>query len=231
MRRARTAGALLLVLLGVTAPGCGHSSRQPTTRPLAATRGASPALIEIPRQTLVFRPTRDDVTVACAVFSVAASHSIAVNGVRRTERNCYIHLRQSAEGQFELPALKVQYSSEEAGAILCMSVKVWFNEVSNFYDGAIYERLEDRYALLAWCTIPPESVEDTTYRGRFGANRVATLGQFKNALSKPFTIRLNQRPLQAEWGTRSSTTARAGCARATQERSSGSCATAASGTS
>jgi hypothetical protein len=96
-------------------------------------------------------------------------------------------LRQVAQNEFELPALKIEYSDNEPGAFLCMSVKAWFNEVSNFGDAMLYENLPDRYALLAWCSSPEQ-------RHRFDENRVATLSEFKEMLSKPFAIRLNHKP-------------------------------------
>jgi hypothetical protein len=150
-----------------------------------------PGVIEFHRQTLTFKPTRDDLTVGCAVFTLNASHPYRVNGKEVTDSVCGVHLKQVATNQFELPALKIEYSASAPDAILCMSVKIWFNEVSNFGDSSLYEHTDDRYALLAWCSGPGR-------RHRFDENRVATLDEFRQALSKPFVIRLNNHPIPAD---------------------------------
>src|SRR6185503_3484033 len=76
------------------------------------------------------------------------------------------------------------------------------NEVTNYNDSQLYqhEHRDDRYALVSWCTNPPESMKDTSYKARFGQNRVQALGEFRERLAKPFPLRLNQTPLRADWG-------------------------------
>jgi hypothetical protein len=59
---------------------------------------------------------------------------------------------------------------------------------------------DDRYALVSWCTNPPEWMKDTSYKARFGQNRVQTLSEFKERLAKPIPLRLNQTPLRPDWG-------------------------------
>jgi hypothetical protein len=104
-----------------------------------------------------------------------------------------IYLEQVATNRFSLPPLKIESSAEEPGGQLCMSVKTWFNEVTNQYDSMYYENLDDRYALVAWCRNTPEA--SSPVEARFGQNRAATVEEFKAALSKPLVIRLNRRPL------------------------------------
>ena len=165
--------------------------------------GTEPAgrVIELGPQTLTFTPTRDDLTVGCAVFPVVSSHPVRVNGVEAKQWN-YIYLKQVGRNQFELPALRIEFAPDGPDAIGCLSVKVWFNEVTNYSDSALYEHRDDRYALVSWCTNPPELMKDTSYnyKARFGQNRVRTLGEFRERLAKPFPLRMNQTPLRADWG-------------------------------
>jgi hypothetical protein len=156
-------------------------------------------VIELGPQTLNFTPTRDDLTVGCAVLPVVSSHPVRVNGVEAKQWN-YIYLKQVGKNQFELPALRIEFAPNGPETIGCLSVKIWFNEVTNYTDSALYEHRDDRYALVSWCTNPPELMKDTTYRARFGENRVQTLGEFKERLAKPFPLRMKQTPLRADWG-------------------------------
>jgi hypothetical protein len=166
--------------------------------------------IEIDAHVLKFIPTRDDFTVGRAVFTFHCAREATyseyennVYGNRKVEKCCgykvnddepenqlkYVYLKQVAKNQL----LEVEFSKERSGH-LCMSVKVWFNEVTNMSDSMYYENLDDRYSLVSFCT----SYEDFDWintKPRFGQNRVATLEQFKEALSKPFVIKLNQQPL------------------------------------
>ncbi|MHC4314899.1 MAG: hypothetical protein ACYSW3_20825 [Planctomycetota bacterium] len=170
--------------------------------------------IEIDAHVLKFIPTRDDFTVGRAVFTFHCAREATyseyennVYGNRKVEKCCgykvnddepenqlkYVYLKQVAKNQFELAPLEVEFSKERSGH-LCMSVKVWFNEVTNMSDSMYYENLDDRYSLVSFCT----SYEDFDWintKPRFGQNRVSTLEQFKEALSKPFVIKLNQQPL------------------------------------
>jgi hypothetical protein len=93
----------------------------------------------------------------------------------------------------------LEFSAPANIGILCISVKAWFNEVTTVYDSMFYQNTDDRYALVSWCTRPPESFPETQYKARFGQNRVATVNEFKEILSRPFLIKLNQRPLREEW--------------------------------
>lgn len=169
-------------------------------------------IIEIDAHVLNFIPTRDDFTIGRAVFTFhcarEATSSEYENEGGRTFKKCcqywvnneqpdspwkYIDLKQVGKNQFQLAPMKVEFSKERSGH-LCMSVKVWFNEVTNMSDSMYYENLDDRYSLVSFCT----SYEDFDWintRPRFGQNRVSTLEQFKEALTKPFVIKLNQQPL------------------------------------
>jgi len=168
----------------------------------------SPALqtqvIELPPQKLLFKPTRDDITVGCVVFSLYHSNlgkrinleAIRVNGAQ--PKTARLYLKQVGKNQFELPALKIEFSSKELGGPLYMTLKVWFNELTNQFDSVVYEHLPDRYALVSYCT--KEDDDPSKVNARMGANRVATLKEFKERLGKPFVIELNQRTLQENWG-------------------------------
>jgi hypothetical protein len=153
------------------------------------------AAIEFGRQTLIFRPTRDDFTVASGVFTIFCPRpeQVLVNGARPDSPWKSIDLAPVARNRFELAPLRIELAGEPR-PLLCLSVKVWFQEVTNQYDSLFYANLDDRYALVSFAT----SVEGPDWaqaRPRFKQNRVETLEQFRAALEKPLEIRLNQRPL------------------------------------
>jgi hypothetical protein len=132
------------------------------------------------------------------IFSLYHSNlgdAIRVNGVKPETA---IYLKQLGKNRFELPALKIEFSSKELGGPVYMTIKAWFNELTNEYDSRFYENLPDRYALLSYCT--KEDDDPSKVNARQGANRVATMKEFKETLARPFVIRLNQRPFREEWG-------------------------------
>ena len=108
----------------------------------------------------------------------------------------YISLTQLSTNQFELAPLRIEFPTNEHGGLLCLSVKAWFNEVSNQYDSMYYQNLDDRYALVSYCTSAPEA---SGVQSRFKQNRVATVDEFKQALRKPFALKLKPTPLRKEW--------------------------------
>jgi hypothetical protein len=157
---------------------------------------ASPALaqdiVAIESRTLVFEPTRDDLTVGTVWFNIYASQpsQVTIDGVASAEQWHHLELREVAKNRFALPALRI----ESRATLLCLSIKVWFKEVGNQHDGLFYERLDDRYALVAFAT-RADGPEWERARPRFAQNRVATLDEFLAALERPFALRLNRRPL------------------------------------
>lgn len=200
--------ALLLILL---AAGCARapSRRLPEASPKQPSHPSHPSpeagatgqdekfdVIQLERQTFVFQPSRDDFTVGKVVFSVHCSRpeEVRVNGREPASWN-YIYLARVGKNLFELAPLRIEIEKEPRG-LLCMSLKVWFEEVTNQSDGLFYEKLDDRYALVAFCT-RAEGPDWERAEPRFSQNRVESLEQFKAALSKPFELRLNQRPLDA----------------------------------
>ena len=109
-----------------------------------------------------------------------------------------LYLKQVGKNKFELPAVKIEFSSKELGGPLYLTAKVWFNELTNQYDSPFYEHVRDRYALVSYCTKKDD--DPSKVNARLGANRVASLKEFRDRLGKPFVIKLNQRPLREEWG-------------------------------
>jgi hypothetical protein len=122
--------------------------------------------------------------------------AIRVNGTRPKTPTLY--LKQVGKNRFELPAVKIELSTKELGGPLYLTVKVWFNELTNQYDSPFYEHVPDRYALLSYCT--NEDEDPSELNARLGANRVASLEELKERFAKPIVIQLNQRPLREEWG-------------------------------
>jgi hypothetical protein len=156
------------------------------------------SVIEFPRQTIVFAPTRSDMTVGRVTFAVFFPNreAIRLNGAKPDSTFTYVDLKQLATNRFELAPLKIEFSTNGQSGPLCMSIKAWFNEVSNQYDSLFYQNLDDRYALVSYCTSSPASSEA---RSRFKQNRVATVKEFKEILAKPMVMRLKQTPLRKEW--------------------------------
>jgi hypothetical protein len=194
---------LVLGILALFATGCAHQSLYQASGASTLARKHLMEVIELPRRTLIFKPTRDDITVGCVIFSLYqlnldAVHleAIRINGVKPEAPVLY--LKQVGKNQFELPALKIEFSSEELGGPLYMSLKAWFNELTNQGDSFYYENPPDRYALLSYCT--KEDDDPSKVNARLGANRAATVKEFKERLTRPFVIKLNQRPLREDLG-------------------------------
>jgi hypothetical protein len=181
--------------------GCAHKPLRP-----ASDDNVSWKVVRFPHQTLTFKPTRDDITVGCVIFSMYQSDmgkalnldAVRVNGSRPKSDRLY--LREVGKNRFELPALTIEFYSKEIGGPLYLALKAWFNELTNQEDSPYYESdsLPDRYALLSYCT--DEDDDPSKVNARLGANRAKTLKEFKARLAKPFVIRLNQRPLGAGLG-------------------------------
>lgn len=195
---------LVLGIVALVATGCGRPSLRQAPDPGTAAPKYLTEAIEIPRQTLVFEPTRDDITVGCVIFSLHHSNlgkaidleAIRVNGIK--PEVSVLYLKQAGRNQFELPALKIEFSSEGLGGPLYITVKAWFNEVTNMSDSRYYQNAPDRYALLSYCT--NEDEDPSKVNARMGANRVATTKEFKERLARPFVVRLNQLPLRVNDG-------------------------------
>jgi hypothetical protein len=214
---------LVLGIVALVATWCVHQSSHQVSQASASASAQKhlPEVIEFPRQTLIFKPTRDDFTVGSVIFNFYCSNAeeVRVNGVKldptwrdihltlagivvdRRTSNVFeggaawtqIFLTQVSSNHFELPHLKIESSGEHSG-YLCMSIKAWFNEVGNDGDSPYYQHVDDRYALVSYSTYPSSDLP-AQVRHRFSQNRVGTVGEFKEALSKTFVIRLNQLPL------------------------------------
>lgn len=174
------------------------------TEPAPPVQAEKLEVLELPRQTLVMKPTREDFTVGCVMFSLRSSdmskplrrEAIRVNGAKLEAEVLY--LKQVGKNQFELPAMKIEFSPQELGGPLILTLKPWFNEVTNQYDSLFYDHVPDRYAQLSYCT--QEDFDTSGLNARLGANRVVTKQEFLDRLSKPLVIALNQRALKEEWG-------------------------------
>ncbi len=105
----------------------------------------------------------------------------------------FIYLTPQEKNQFELGPLKIEYADGDLGGCLCMSIKLWFNEVTNYDDGTYYQKLADRFALVSYRTTEAEPHNAVNWQ--FKTNRVATAEEFKEIVAGPFIVRLNDRPL------------------------------------
>jgi len=219
------AAFLLSGMLALFFTGCAHQLPHPVTGGTSSDQKQWSELVQFPRQALTFKPTRVDFTVGKVILSLYCSEpdAVRVNGVSpdpewgevhlvgtsivvdtrvsvaRSNAWMYIQLPEVATNRFELAPLTIEVSSERHG-FLCMSVKAWFNEVPNEYDGMFYQNLDDRYALISYCT--GGSNYPSEVRARFGMNQVATVEEFKETLARPCAIKLNERPIRDEWRSR-----------------------------
>ena len=74
-----------------------------------------------------------------------------------------------------MPPLTIEFPKDRVG-LICMSVKVWFNEVDNKFDSLFYRNGDDRYALVSFST-HTNGPDWQRAKPRFSQNRVATLEQ------------------------------------------------------
>lgn len=163
----------------------------------AAAAAEEPAaeVIAIESRMLTFVPSRDDMSVGKAVVAVHCSRpaEVLLDGEPVAEPWRTIELARVERNRFALPPLRIEVPAGHQG-VVCLSLKVWFAEVDNQLDGLYYERLDDRYALVAFST-RTDGPEWERARPRFAQNRVATLAELRERLAKPFPIALNRRPL------------------------------------
>ena len=200
LRRQGRCAAILIALAGAAlgfAGGCAAKAKPTATDPGDPTQPAA-RVIDLGPQTLVFTPTRDDLTVRCVTLAVLSSHPVRINGVQAPPYN-YLYLEQVGKNQFRLPALRIEFAPDGPETIGGLALKVWFNEVTNQFDSDLYENRDDRYALLSWFTNPPELLKDTSFM-RSAHNRVQTPGEFRQRLTQPFPLRMKRTPLGADWG-------------------------------
>jgi hypothetical protein len=150
--------------------------------------------IALERQVLQFAPSRADLTVGIARVAVFApdqdwtvklATGVSEN-LQTAGKYTFVELKPAGRNRFELPPLAVEASRRDGGPV-CVSVKVWFNEVTNVYDQPYYVDPADRNALLSFCTRWDERA-----RGRYGHNRVATLEEFRAGLGRPLPLNLRR---------------------------------------
>jgi hypothetical protein len=179
------------------------NAQQPSaweTPTAAPTHALLTEVIKLSRQTLRFKPTRDDLSIGSVTFSLLNPsgkdghwlEGVRVNGAR--PKTPFLNLKPIGKNEFELPELKIEFSTAALGGPLFLSIKTWFNELTNQQDVPYYQnQLSDRYALLTYCT--DENDDPSQENARWGANRVKTLADFKARLTQPLIVALNQKPL------------------------------------
>ncbi len=153
----------------------------------------APRSITFKRQVLEFAPTRPDLTVGIVWFTVLTPDKDWTVKLDESEKDNLkdqgdlklLDLKQVGKNRFELPALSLERTGEKDGAV-CMSVKIWFNELPNerlFF----FKKIEDRYSQLSYCSRDVPEAEH-----HFSQNRVATLEEFREHLKQPFVLNLTQ---------------------------------------
>jgi hypothetical protein len=196
MAMARLQIAMLLVLtlfLGT----CAH----PPARETVNTSKPAPHTLDLPREIVTLQPSRDDLTVGAAILLLYTSHpqNISIETAQPMHGDInFIYLKQIGKNQFELPAITLDLPQNDPKAFLCLSLKLYFNEITNMYDSDIYEKRDDRYSMISYVQGTPEPVP--VGRFSFTQNKVPSLADFESFLSKPIPVRLKSIPLKPEWG-------------------------------
>lgn len=196
----------LVVVCGIavlaSSGGC-YDSRQ-TPSPGTVTR-VSTSIIKFPTKTLRFETSRDDINVGRVTFSVFSSspETLLVDGykpkphqiaTKPPQTYIYKFASRVSHDLFELPPTTIEF---DEGDHVCMSVKASFDHVTNQYDSLYYQNIDDRYALVSYCT-----TNRSEGNARFSQNRVRTLEEFTAVMSRRFFIRLNQRSLPTSGNNR-----------------------------
>jgi hypothetical protein len=152
-------------------------------------------MLMLEARTLSFVPSRSDFTVRTALFSVfgAPPEDVERDGVPLTERWNYLELPAVGPNQFAFAASSLRWPADR-NPLVCLSIKVWFAEVGNQYDGLYYRDVEDRYALVSYCT-RSHGADWAQAEPRFSQNRVASVDALLDVLRAPIAIELNDRPL------------------------------------
>jgi len=177
-----------VMLFSLLAFGCAQPKWLPPAEKLS---------IELPQKTLTLKPTRNDITIGAVLFRMYPDDVAGIRVNAAKPRSNIVRLKQVGPDTFEFPAMKIEFDTTTGGPIFCMSLKAYFNEATNMYDGRYYANLDDRYALFSWCSADPVN---TPAESRFKQNRLYTVGQFRQKLSEPIVIRLNDEPLKEEFG-------------------------------
>ncbi len=163
-------------------------------RCLVAADDLTNRVISFDRKVLEFTPNRADLTVGIVWLSVLTPDEDWTVSLQQTERinfqdtgsHKYVELKQIEHNRFELPPLKIEAIKRESGPV-CVSLKVWFNEILNEFDSLYWIDTADRYSLLTFCT-----GDDKTAQARHSQNRVRTLREFRTVLDRPFALRLRR---------------------------------------
>jgi hypothetical protein len=142
--------------------------------------------------------TRSDITVGAAMFTSRcgtgtgdeATGSCLLDGAQ-AEPWTYLELPSVRPGEFALAEHTLAW---DGSTCACLSLKAFFNEVSFQDDSLYYVNLDDRYALVSYCTAE-QCLASPENAARFSHNRALTIESFDAALSQRFVIELNDRPL------------------------------------
>ena len=164
--------------------------------------------IALPAQTLRFRPSRDDVTVRAAWLQVRCvmppagaapaaetayrkCQTFTINGRAIDGDSTLFEWTGAEPNTAEMEGLRIEFSGE--GSLLCIALRAIFHEVPHNDDVDAYAVNGDRASLVSYCSGPqPASVPN---RFPFEQNRVGSIGEFVEILSRPIEVKLKPGPL------------------------------------
>ena len=110
-----------------------------------------------------------------------------INGLEVLDSLHYIRVQKDEpSGKFFLASQNIEYSPN-GGAYLTISLNPRLNEIPNKVNSSYYSVSNDRYTILTYRTVngTPSWGFDNV---RFTHNLVRTLGEFKDALSRPLEV-------------------------------------------
>jgi hypothetical protein len=164
--------------------------------------------IALPAQTLRFRPSRDDVTVRAAWLQVRCvmppagaapaaetayrkCQTFSINGREIEGDSTLLELTGAEPNTAEMDKLRIEFSGE--GSLLCIALRAILREVPHNNDVDAYAAVGDRASLVSYCSgQQPASVPN---RFPFEQNRVGSIAEFVEILSRPIEVKLKPGPL------------------------------------
>lgn len=174
--------------------------------------------LSLTQQKVEFRPSRSDLTVGGAYFSVMCIRkatetekkktgntfvqcdTFRMNGVEQSDWLNQHPIPATALNEVTLPSQKIEYSTAMGGYV-CIAIHEWFNEIPNKVNVQYYAIEKDRYSVLSYCTV--ETIPDWGWdNARVTHNRVGTLDKFTETLSQTINIRNTDRPLPVRFDTK-----------------------------
>jgi hypothetical protein len=117
--------------------------------------------------------------------------AFSINGREIDADSSVLELTGPAPNTAEMGDLRISFSGE--GSLLCIALRAIFQEVPHQNDVDVYAVSGDRFSLVSYCSgAQPDSVPN---RYPFEQNRVGSIAEFVERLSRPIDVKLKPGPL------------------------------------